>query len=347
MNKDQKILIIGGGFAGARMTQDLAKAGFKSITMIDKKDYFEVTYATLRALAQPDLGKSARKPYADFIKGEFRQGVVKDLAQNSATLEDGSQIDFDIAVVATGSSYSTLPIAKSQDAMTLSAREAEFADANQQLQAAQKVLIIGGGIVGVELAGEIADHHPDKSVLLAHSSDRLVEELKPKASMLAEKQLKSLGVKILYNTHLSPEDSTYQKADIVYMCVGLNPNTSLMKANFSSVLDEQGRIKVDGQFRAEGTDNIFALGDCANVAEGKLGYLADLQAGALAKNIIALSNGKSAKNYKLNPMMSLVPVGRKQGFVQLPFGVTTLGFMVNMKQKDMFIGKTFKTLAGE
>ncbi len=181
-------------------------------------------------------------------------------------------------------------------------------------------------------------------MILAQGSDRLVEQLKPKASILAEKQLKSLGVKILYNTRLSPDDSTYQSADIVYMCVGLSSNTAMMWTNFSGTLDESGRIKVDAQFRVEGSDNMYALGDCANVAEGKLGYLADMQAAALAKNIIALANGKSAKDYKLNPMMSLVPVGRKQGFVQLPFAVTPLGFMVNMKQKDMFISKTFKTL---
>lgn len=57
-----------------------------------------------------------------------------------------------------------------------------------------------------------------------------------------------------------------------------------------------------------------------------------------------MSNGKPSKNYKANPMMALVPVGRKQGLVQLPFAVTTLGFMVNMKQKDMFIEKSYKAL---
>lgn len=301
----------------------------------------------LRSLAEPQFGKRARRLYTDFIKGEFRQGVVKNLTHNRATLEDGSYIDFDVGVVATGSSYATWPIAKSNDALVLSARETEFSTAGQALQSAKKVLIIGGGIVGVELAGEIADHFPDKSVTLAQSSGRLVEELKPKASMIAQRQLEELGVKILYNTRSSPNDSTYQSTDIVYMCVGLRPNTAIMQENFSGVLDESGRIKVDGQFRVEGTSNMFALGDCANVEEGKLGYLADKQAVVLSKNMIALSNGKPTKDYKLNSMMPLVPVGRKQGFVQLPFGVITLGFMVNMKQKDMFIGKTFKTLAGK
>lgn len=344
MNIDSKILVIGGGFAGARVTQDLAKAGFKHITLIDKKDYFEVTYSTMRALAQPALGNHSRHAYADFIKGEFIQGVVAELAPSAAQLADGSSLDFDIAVLATGSSYPTFPIGKSQTAMTLSDRNTEVSEAHEQLVGAQNVLIIGGGIVGVELAGEIADHFPAKSVTLAHSANRLLQELKPKASNIADKKLKGLGVNVRYNTRITENDEAYKQADLVYNCVGLKPNTALMDTHFSSTLDEQSRVKVDSQFRVEGTENIFALGDCANIPEGKLGYLADQQAGTLAKNIVAMANGKAAKNYKANPMMALVPVGRKQGLVQLPFAVTTLGFMVNMKQKDMFISKVYKAL---
>lgn len=344
MNTAMKVLIVGGGFAGARVAQDLSKAGFKHITLIDKKDYFEVTYATLRSLAQPEIGKSSRAKYIDFIQGEFVQGVVTELAEKKALLDDGSELDFDIAVLATGSRYSTFPVAKSQDALVMQARETEVGEAHQALENAGKVLIVGGGIVGVELAGEIADHYPDKSVTLAHGADRLVEELKPKASKLAKSLLQSRGVTLRFDTFISSDDEDYKSADVVYNCVGLKPNTELMGKHFAGQLDAQGRIKVDEQFRVEDSENLFALGDCANVPEGKLGYLADLQAAALAKNIIALANGKSTKNYKTNPMMSLVPIGRKKGFVQLPFGVVTWGFMINMKQKDLFISKTFKAL---
>lgn len=343
-SKEAKILIIGGGFAGARVTQDLAKAGFNHVTLVDKKAYFEVTYATLRSLAQPDLGKRSRLPYEDFINGTFHQGDVTTLTHNAALLADGSKLVFDMAVIASGSSYSTFPIAKSQNAMQLAQRETELTHARQQLNDVKTILIVGGGIVGVELAGEIADHFPEKTVTLVHGSDRLLPELKPKASQLADKQLSALGVKIRYNTRLSPNDDLYQNADLVYHCVGVTPNTSMMKAHFNDQLDQNGRIKVDAQFRVEGTQHLFALGDCANIPEGKLGYLADKQASALAKNMIALASQKTPKHYKANPMVSLVPVGRHQGFVQLPFAVTTLKLMVNMKQKDMFIQKEWKNL---
>lgn len=345
MNKNSKVLIIGGGFAGARVAQDLSKAGFQDVTLVDKKEYFEVTYATLRTLAQPELGRRSRLSYATFIQGNFHQGDITSLAAHHANLADGSKIDFDIAVVASGSSYASLPLAKSQQAMQLSERETELKDANNKLIEANNILIIGGGIVGVELAGEIADHYPDKVVTLAHGSDRLMPELSKKASKVADSQLRKLGVKLIYNKRLSDKDTLLEQADIVYTCAGVTPNTAMMTEHFSSALDEQNRLKVDGCFRVEGTQHLFALGDCANVPEGKLGYLADQQANALAKAMIALSNNKTPKAYKPNPMMALVPVGKKQGLVQLPFMVTTLNLMVNMKQKDMFILKSYKNLS--
>lgn len=119
------------------------------------------------------------------------------------------------------------------------------------------------------------------------------------------------------------------KPPIIRVAIGSN---KMMNAHFANKLDELGRIRVDATFKMEGSDSIYAIGDCANVPEGKLGYLADKQAAALASN-------------NPNPMMSLVPIGRSRGFVQLPFAVTSLNFLVNLKQKDLFINKTFKSLS--
>ena len=342
--KDKNILILGGGFAGARMAQELTKAGFPNVTLVDRKDYFEVTYSTLRTLAEPEMGERARMKYSDFINGEFRQGNVTELAERRAKLDDGTDVTFDIAVVATGSSYRSFPVAKSADALSIEDRAKEMADEHDRLVAAQKVLILGGGAVGVELAGEIADHYPNKSVTVAEAGDRLLGTLKPKASRIADRQLKALGVNILTNTRLSPEDPEYHQADIVYMCVGLVPNTELMRSSFASILDQSGRITVDDRLRVVGSENIYAIGDCASIPAVKFGYVADAQGVLLAKNFAAIADGKPTKSYKPQAVMSLVPTGRKQGLIQLPFGVKTWRFMVNMKQKDMFISRQFDGL---
>jgi NADH dehydrogenase FAD-containing subunit len=192
------VLIVGGGFAGANAAQHLAKQGVKTL-LVDKKDFFEVTFATLRNAVDPKtVGNSARKYYQDFLQGDYLQGNVSQLQEGQAQLDDGTSIEFKQAVIASGSSYKNLAMAKPQTSLNLDRRNQELLQEHDQLTAANSVLIIGGGIVGVELAGEVAYAYPDKKVILAHATDTLLDGFKPKAQRVATEQLRKLGVEIQY-----------------------------------------------------------------------------------------------------------------------------------------------------
>ena len=251
MRKEDVVLILGGGFGGARLAQELSAAGFDSVTLIDRKDYFEVTYSMLRTLVGPDIGERARIQYHQFLKSNYLQKEVTQLNRDHVVFADGATKRFHVAVVATGSSYPTFPLAKSQKALTLSERKIEIAKEHERLVSASNVLIIGGGTVGVELAGEIADHFPEKKVTITESKDRLLSNFRPKASSIAKKLLTRLGVYVVLNTKLEPDSVIFEEADIVYRCVGAYPNTELLSPHLSSLLDAQRRIKVDLQLRVE------------------------------------------------------------------------------------------------
>ena len=68
---------------------------------------------------------------------------------------------------------------------------------NDKIKSSSSVLIIGGGRMGVELAGEIAADYPEKNVTLIHDGPRLLEYIGPKASNKALKWLKSKRVEVL------------------------------------------------------------------------------------------------------------------------------------------------------
>lgn len=349
-----QVLVIGGGFAGVATVQQLEKQGIQSI-LVDRKDYFEVTYAVLRDIADPQQHQNnARRKYRDLLSGTFVQDSVQELKQDKAILASGVEIAFDIAVIASGSRYPSMPVAKSENALNIETRNQELDRYHHKLKSASSVLVIGGGIVGVELAGEIADAMPNLDITLAHRGDTLLEGFKKKAQDKALTQLKDLNVNVESNANYQPVAEHYieqnsgrqSQADVVFSAVGTKPNNAFLLKNFSHILDERGFVQVDDQLAVKGETNLYALGDIAAVGEAKLGYLA-LQQGLYAAKAIAMQlAGKSLKRYKRNPFIALVPTGQKTGVVQLPFAVSSWKWLIGIKQKDLFITKTFRDLKG-
>lgn len=65
-----------------------------------------------------------------------------------------------------------------------------------------------------------------------------------------------------------------------------------------SCLAENGALKVNKHLQVEGFDNVYAVGDCANISEPKLAYHAGLHAGVAATNIINSLSGKALTSYQ-------------------------------------------------
>jgi len=64
-----------------------------------------------------------------------------------------------------------------------------------QIEKAKSIIIVGGGAVGVELAGEIIYKYPMKKITIVHSHDRLIERLDSSVGKKALKWLEERGVK--------------------------------------------------------------------------------------------------------------------------------------------------------
>ena len=359
MQKHTDVLIIGGGFSGVATAQKLAKAGI-SATLVDKKDYFEVTFAVLRNVTAPNTqGNRARKLYRDFVAGGFIQGAIESMNDKQATLANGDVITFNQAVIASGSRYPSLSLAKTHGQFDYAARNQEMLTEHSKLAKAKSVLVMGGGAVGVELAGEIASAFPNIKLTLAHSGSALLDNMKPKAQHKALEQLEAKGVRVKLNRRFAldnkQEGNQYRcsksneviKADLVYSCVGMVPNTEFLRQQLPSVLDNKGLIKVDAFMKVNGYDNLYAVGDCSALDDHKHGYLATVQGGMLADKIIRAANGKKVKPYKTPPVAVITPTGTDSGVAQMPFGVFTANFLINLKQKDMGISNIFKMLGSE
>ena len=135
--------------------------------------------------------------------------------QNPVT-KSRSHIKYDALVIATGFLYNN-PI-KNDNAYSVTERKGAMQKFNKQVADAKSILILGGGIVGVELAGEIA-FHPDaanKKITLAVRGQRLLNQLPEDAHKAADSFLKTKIVEIQYN--VTDFGALKKKFDLVLEC---------------------------------------------------------------------------------------------------------------------------------
>ncbi|XP_010246965.1 PREDICTED: apoptosis-inducing factor homolog B-like isoform X2 [Nelumbo nucifera] len=277
------------------------------------------------------------------------------ITETEVLTEEGSPITYDYLVIATGHDD---PVPK-----TKMERLEEHNSENKKIQAANSILIIGGGPTGVELAGEIATDFPDKKVTLVHSGSRLLQFIGPRASTKTLKWLTSKNVEVIleesvtFNTE-SDGKQVYQlsngktiDADCHFLCIGRSTSSSwLKKTILNGSLNTIGKLMVDEYLRVKGRKNIFAIGDITGILEIKQGYLAQRHALLAARNLkMLMTEGDESKmaTYKPGSSIAIVSLGRRDAVAQLPF-ITAIGRMPGLiKSRDLFVGKTRKQLGLE
>jgi NADH dehydrogenase FAD-containing subunit len=368
---NQQIVIYGGGMAGAILAKKLSD-GFE-VTLVDPNDYFEVPMATPRSLVTPEFSEQAIIPFAQALpKVRLVRGTLTEFDGRSGTIKhnDGKQMHLqgDVTVLATGSSFSNA-LMRATDA-TFSERKAFFAKFQQRIEQAQRILIVGGGPIGVEVAGEITDKHSNKSVTLLESGPRILAGTSDEASGHAASVLKARGIEILCNERLQNAGSTKTEVfggageartssgrtipyDLIIWCIGGKPNTDYMKPLLASLLDEAERIRVTPQLRVEGMQSVFALGDITDLAENKMAWHIADQVKNAAFNIRQVLAGKTSntdlkihKPQTGNPMMA-VSIGRHTGVLHLPvLGVVRSAWMNRKAKAEHMLVPKYRKILG-
>src|SRR5205085_9178939 len=169
--------------------------------------------------------------------------------------------------------------------------------------------IIGGGLVGVELLGELTAfvdgitslykhvNRDEVRFLLLQGSDRIMPEINSKLADYGARVLgKRRGADIRTNTHvqaIEPGKVHLQgepiEAETIILAAGIVPNPVV--AGLPVEKDRRGHIVVDGAMRCGSHPEVWALGDCAFIPapDGKpypnLAQHALREAKVLARNI--------------------------------------------------------------
>jgi NADH dehydrogenase FAD-containing subunit len=343
------VLVVGGGYGGIRVAKALDDIA--EVTLLDPKEAFVHNIAAWRALVEPEWLDRIFFPYERLLtKGRFVRGSAASVAGRRVTLASGETLEADYVVLATGSSY-PFP-AKNEEPNIASARR-RVEEAHEALLAAERVLIVGAGPSGLELAGEIKSFYPEKRVTIADVSDDILTG--PYDQALRDelrRQLAALGVKLqlgqalsglpdaepatLATIRISTADGTELLADIWFRAFGVRPHSDFLDdGSLAGARDERGYVRVDDHLRIVGGTNVFALGDVSD-ADRDMAGVASRQAAVVAANLRTLiTDDGTLSTYEKIPALIAIPLGPDGGAGSLGDGVASAATISELKGRAM------------
>ena len=182
----KEIVIIGSGYGGIELYKELDKLKLNNvnITLVSKTNYFYHNIASLRAIVETNVAEDICLKLDRLIKCNNRQFIHAEVVSidekasmvtfNRIDSNQNDSIKFDYLVLALGSAYAS-PFHSSE--YNRSKQIDLIRDYNNKIKSANRILIVGGGAVGIELAGELKTDFPNKKVTILTSSNKLLPSM--------------------------------------------------------------------------------------------------------------------------------------------------------------------------
>ena len=306
MGTREKIVIIGGGFAGLQLAKALNKKR-KKVIVFDKVNHHmfqPLFYQVACGRIEPsNISFPFRKIFQRSRNIQYRMiEVEKIVPEQNKIVTAEAEFTYDKLVIATGCKTNFFGNAK-MESLTFGMKNTQEAIAirNHVLSTFEKliiekrrsddgnwnVVIVGSGPTGVELAGAFAEmkkdilprdyphmNFDDLKIVLISSTDMPLNVMSPEAQVKSEQYLKELGVHLM-----SDEFVTDYDGDKVSMKSGktIASNNVIWAAGVTgNIIDGlnpaviiRNRYKTDRYNRVQGYDNIFAIGDIAHMETPK------------------------------------------------------------------------------
>lgn len=323
----ESLVIVGNGMAAARLVDELARValGRYAIAVIGDEPRLAYNRVLLSSvLAGETASHEIELRPANWWRDRgvtLKYGCAVseiDVGRRELKIAGEESVGFSKLVLATGSSPLRLNVPGAGLPGVSSFRDSRDVDLLLALAAAKKrVVVIGGGLLGLEAAYGLAK--AGAPVTLLHLMDRLMErQLDAPAAALLKSLVEKKGIDVLLNANTARilgqsraeavelADGRQIDADAVIFAAGIRPNVALAKE--AGIPVNRG-IVVDDRLQT-GTDDIFALGECAEHRGICYGLVepAYEQAEALAQHLAGRSAGYQGSVVATNLKVSGVNV---------------------------------------
>ena len=299
MKIQKKIIIIGAGFAGLRLAQDLENSDF-DVLLIDKNNYHQfqpLMYQVATARLEPaSISFPLRKVFQHSKNIRIRIADVLSVDTENKTLKTSiADFDYDHLVVAFGCTTNyfgnaeiekfAYPMKSVPEAIQLRNHILQtFEDAlmapEEDMQALMNFVVVGGGPTGVELAGALAEmkknilpkDYPDKdfsklTIYLLEGSPNVLNPMSSDSQKMSRKYLEELGVIVKTSSIVSKYDGkivTLQSGEIiastnVVWAAGIVGH--MLQGIPADCVTRGNRLIVNRFSEIENLNSVYALGD--------------------------------------------------------------------------------------
>ena len=341
------IVIVGGGFAGIHAAKTLHEnfpKGTAHITLISKVHHFEYTPALYRVVT----GESPFEvciPLSEVFKEKDVDVVVDtvtsvDQSAQKVVGESGSHYEYDYLILALGSEtvfFNTAGMSEHSfgfksinEALRLKRHlhdefeKAKTCNEEEKLEH-MRIVIIGGGASGTELAGELAvyTHHFGKlhgvevgkiDIVLLEGGPRLLAALPEAQSTRALAHLKNLGVRVFLSERVEKVDEEHVylagqtfATDTIIWTAGVKPHA--LYATLGGTMAKNGRVEVESDLRMKGSKNIYILGDGAATPYAGMAQTAIYDGEYIGTNLPYIMIGDPVQPYTPPMPAYCVPAG--------------------------------------
>ena len=361
-----RILVLGGGFGGVATVRHLERVLRRhtdvEITLVSRENFFVLTPLLFEACS----GRLELRHCAQPIRAALRRTRFIEATVESVDLErqlvravgaEGSAygMPYDHLVVALGASTNDRLIPGSSKALTFKTMADAlvlrnhligcFERADAAAEAAQRrecltVVVIGGGLVGVELVGELTAFADDVlrfyprirrdevCFRLFEAGSRILPEIDATLAATAARVLQRRGVDLRVSTAVRSieagrvrlQNDTIDAGTIV-LTAGIVP--SAVASAIPVLRDQRGRIAVDATMRSRSHPQLWALGDCAAIPgpDGRpypaLAQHAVREARHLAWNIRAVIDGRDPAPFMFRSLGTMASLGHTRAVARV------------------------------
>ncbi|WP_137285864.1 NAD(P)/FAD-dependent oxidoreductase [Halorussus salinisoli] len=317
----ERVVIIGGGEAGLIAAAYLERATETDVILVSERQYHVFSFLLYDVLAGTPFNRACLDLPSMFREKDVTvvQGLVKglDATENRIDLRNGS-LHFDTLLITVGgvTKYDIDDRGHVFDIRT------DVREIRSEVNSPNicDVVVVGGGPVGVETTATLSSVD-DTKVTMITSSRRPISDFPPRASRIAERELRQQGVSFETETRVTEAtenavvlgDDDIEPSDLTVWAGGVRPNPVI--ESFGLQQNERG-LRVDSHLRCLGVDAVYAAGDVVDYS-GKVkdGYSAGLEARIAAKNVLRGLRGQRLLEHNVRWHPRAVYLGRSDALL--------------------------------